>query len=484
MAGAGATRIAKLTLNLRLFSISSLPLCNGARCTSTLALVNKRKELCQPSLHLIQQPVRNTNSFFNRTSAEQLWKGVTSVSNAGKKKGRGKGVGKAMSKNLNRGQIIGVGEENIVWPGLNAPVIQGRELVQQKRLPKDEERQAALVRLRDTMGKFRHLKIDPLERGWSGTRMGGRSVGPPDTIGEGNVCVCVCVERGWSGTRMGGRSVGPPDTIGEDTFEGFDTRVLEFKFVTCMTAVFGRRRRVSIFVVTGNGNGLGGFALAKATTVQGATRRAKNKAAQNLLQFPLYNDHTVLHDFFSHFGKTKLYVKKMPEGYGLVCHRVIQTICRVIGIKDIYAKVEGSICVQNMTKAFIMGLTQQKTHQQLADEKHLHLVEFREENLNFPKVVASPQDDVVRTLGQIPKDEELDFDRVVLDGKVRLQRKKFPRFYTKLPGYQIYLKKYAKTRNQEKVKIDIMAREGEVRSFFADQHPECKLKWGKYEGNV
>ncbi|KAK4324306.1 hypothetical protein Pmani_005053 [Petrolisthes manimaculis] len=453
MAGAGAARIANITLNRRLFSISSLPLYNGrARCTSTLALVNKRKEFCQPSLQLIQ-PVRNTNSFFNRTSAEQLWKGVTSVSNAGKKKGRGKGVGKAMSKNLNRGQIIGVGEENMVWPGLNAPVIQGRELVQQKQLPKDEERQATLVRLRDTMGKYRRMKIDPLE-------------------------------RGWSGTRMGGRSVGPPDPIGEDAFEGFDTCVLEFKFVTCMTAVFGRRRRVSIFVVTGNGNGLGGFALAKATTVQGATRRAKNKAAQNLLQFPLYNDHTVLHDFFSHFGKTKLYVKKMPEGYGLVCHRVIQTICRVIGIKDIYVKVEGSICVQNMTKAFIMGLTQQKTHQQLADEKRLHLVEFREENLNFPKVVASPQDAVVRTLGQIPKDEELDFDRVVLDGKVRLQRKKFPRFYTKLPGYQIYLKKYAKTRNQEKVKIDIMAREGEVCSFYADQHPECRLKWGKYEGNV
>jgi small subunit ribosomal protein S5 len=34
---------------------------------------------------------------------------VTSVSNAGRKRGRGKGVGKKMAKNLNKGQVIGIG---------------------------------------------------------------------------------------------------------------------------------------------------------------------------------------------------------------------------------------------------------------------------------------------------------------------------------------------------------------------------------------
>ena len=43
--------------------------------------------------------------------ADKLWKGVTSVSNAGKKQGRGKGMGKKVAKNLNRGQVIGVGED-------------------------------------------------------------------------------------------------------------------------------------------------------------------------------------------------------------------------------------------------------------------------------------------------------------------------------------------------------------------------------------
>ncbi|XP_068243205.1 small ribosomal subunit protein uS5m [Palaemon carinicauda] len=395
--------------------------------------------------------ITRSTSFFNKTSAEQLWKGVTSVSNAGKKRGRGKGVGKKMSKNLNRGQIIGVGSENIQWPGLSSPILRGKELVQQQKLPKDEEREAKLLKLRDNMGLFRPLRINPLE-------------------------------RGWSGTKMPGRSIGPPDAIGEDTFEGFDTKVLEFKTVTHMSGVFGRKKRMSMFVVTGNGNGLGGFSLGKSNTVPGAMRRAKQRASQKLIYFERYNEHTIMHDFFSHFGATKIFAKKMPEGYGLVCHRAIRTICEVIGIKDIYVKVEGSTKhIQNLTKAFFLGLLNQKTLQQMADEKQLHLVELREENLNFPKVVASPQNGDVRTDAQIPKDEELNFDLYVMGGKMELEKKKYPPFYTKTYGWEIHKKKYANYRNQEKVRQQLILEYGDIRSFYADQYPECIAGYVKKE---
>lgn len=43
-------------------------------------------------------------------SAEQIWKGVSSVSKAGQKRGRGKIRGKKVIKDLNRGQIIGIGK--------------------------------------------------------------------------------------------------------------------------------------------------------------------------------------------------------------------------------------------------------------------------------------------------------------------------------------------------------------------------------------
>lgn len=71
-------------------------------------------------------------------TAEQLWKGVTSVSNAGKKRGRGKSVWRP--RDLNRGQIIGIGKANMVWPGLSSPIIKGKELVHQVKLPADPER--------------------------------------------------------------------------------------------------------------------------------------------------------------------------------------------------------------------------------------------------------------------------------------------------------------------------------------------------------
>ncbi|KAK7068008.1 28S ribosomal protein S5, mitochondrial [Halocaridina rubra] len=423
--------------------VVSLGHCQVEKCISYSNLSSNRAvETIPVSLPLVQ--ITRSTSFFNKVTAEQLWKGVTSVSNAGRKRGRGKGVGKKIAKNLNRGQVIGVGYDNIQWPGLSAPILRGKELVQQQTLPRDEEREAKLLQIRNTMGQFRPMKIDPLE-------------------------------RGWSGTRLPGRSIGPPDPIGEETFEGFDTKVLEFKSVTHMSGIFGRKKRFSMFVVTGNGNGLGGFALAKSTTMPGCHKKSRNKAGQRLIHFPRYNDHTIMHDFFSQYGYTKVFARKKPEGYGLVCHRALKTICEVIGIKDMYAKVEGPTKnIQNLTKAFFLGLMKQKTHQDLANEKNLHLVEFREENLEFPRVVASPESGVVRTLDQISKDEEMNFKLYIMGGKMELERKKYPPFYTRLYGWEIYRKKYAKRRIVDKLRHNLYLEHGEVRSFYADEYPECR----------
>lgn len=70
-----------------------------------------------------------------------------------------------------------------------------------------------------------------------------------------------------------------------------------------------------------------------------------------------------MHDFYTAFGKTRIFVQKKPEGYGLVCHRVIREICKAVGIKDLYAKVEGSTKnAQHVAKAFMVGLLQQVSY--------------------------------------------------------------------------------------------------------------------------
>ncbi|XP_066994973.2 small ribosomal subunit protein uS5m [Anabrus simplex] len=387
------------------------------------------------------QITRNT-SFFNKLPASELWKGVTSVSNAGKKRGRGRGVGKKIAKDLNRGQIIGVGRANIVWPGLSAPVLRGRELIQQQKLPEDPEHMKKLIKIRDEMGNFRPLRLNP-------------------------------IERGWSGAKLPGRSIGPPDPVGEDTFDGFDTKILEFKTVINMKGNFGRKRRLSCFAVTGNKRGLAGFALGKAVDGKAAIKAAKNRAGQKLVYFNLYNNHTIHHDFFSQFGKTKVFVSKKPEGYGLVCHRAIKTICEVVGIKDLHAKVEGSTNLQHIVKAFFIGLLQQKTHETLAEEKRLHLVEFKKENEYYPQVVASPT--VCRKNEEILPNETLDLTQYALGDKIVLKKKKFPPFYTKLPSWEITMKKMENRRNHDKVRIQLLAEYGEIRSFLTDTYPECSL---------
>jgi len=82
-----------------------------------------------------------------------------------------------------------------------------------------------------------------------------------------------------------------------DTFEGFETKVLEYKMVTVMTGNLGRKRRMSVMSVTGNKAGLAGFAIGKAIDPKSAVRVSKNRAGQKLIFFERYNDHTGLSRF-------------------------------------------------------------------------------------------------------------------------------------------------------------------------------------------
>lgn len=47
-------------------------------------------------------------------------------------------------------------------------------------------------------------------------------------------------------------------------------------------------------------------------------------------------------------------------GYGLKCHRVIIQICKMIGIKDLHCKVEGSTTnIKAIAKGFLNALVDQ-----------------------------------------------------------------------------------------------------------------------------
>lgn len=114
----------------------------------------------------------------------------------------------------------------------------------------------------------------------------------------------------------------------------------------------------------------------------------------------------------------------------------------------------------------------QKTPEEMAEEKKLHLVEICKENNYYPTVIASPKE--CRKAEEIPKNEILDFTQYCYDGKVVLKKKKRPPFYSEYKSYELYLKKFQKYRNQQAVREYMIAEYGQIQSFLFDKYPECQ----------
>ena len=394
-------------------------------------------------------PRRFTGSYFQKnTSASNLWKSATGVSTQGRKRGRGKGLMKI--KNLNRGQKLGFGRERIRFPGLTVVAAnkdRGKAEIGQI---SEEEHKTYIDGLLEIqtkkLGTRRKKRQTPMERGWTGASPQGRKFGPPIAKNP------------------------------ELTFDNFESILILYRNHVAMTGVFGRVRSLRMMMVTGNKNGTAGFALSRAAFGRGPQvfQKAVNRAGLKLCHIPRYENRTVYHDFFTNFGHTRIMVQQKPPGYGIRAHRLIVSICELIGIKDLYAKVEGGhINYNHMCKAFFLGLLRQRTHQELANEKRLHLVEFRKENYNFPKVVASPDDGHVRTKDEIQPNEILDFQMIAFDGNLPLFKEKPRPFYEKLPSWSQRLKKIKPQEHHLQHRIDMLVEHGREQSQYTDVFPEC-----------
>lgn len=117
--------------------------------------------------------------------AEAAWKSVTTVSNAGRKRGRGKTVNKKLIVNLNKGQVIGQGEINVKWPGLNTPVLYGPDVAQLEKLPQDPEFKERLVSARKLQPIRKNKSVPALERGWTSRNICGKNHGSPELTDDG-----------------------------------------------------------------------------------------------------------------------------------------------------------------------------------------------------------------------------------------------------------------------------------------------------------
>ena len=72
----------------------------------------------------------------------------------------------------------------MAWPGLNTSLLARGKILDIEERPITEDRQRALVEIRDEKSQRRFPAPPPLLRGYTGKRVPGTSLGPPDPIGN------------------------------------------------------------------------------------------------------------------------------------------------------------------------------------------------------------------------------------------------------------------------------------------------------------
>lgn len=346
---------------------------------------------------------------------------------------------------LNRGQIVGVGKKVINLPGLNSKVYEKRGPMKIQPLGDNQDYEQKLQSLRGDQQVRQKPRIHPLERGFSGTHTYGRSIGISDELKE--------------------------------EFGDFDCKVIQQRAKPCMVENVGRVRLVTTLVVCGNQNGLVGFAKAKSRDFNKAASAARAKALRRLRYVQL-DGKTLVHDFTSSFGHTTIVCFKMPPGFGVVADNTIKTVCNVMGIEDLYCNViRRETNRYNMLQAFIFGLIKQKTYQQIADEKRLNLVEFREDSDYFPRIIARPSNGPARKRGEIEPLEIMDFRQYMFDGRVfdTSHLDNNDKWLNSL-NYARFLQIHHKHRAGLRVRARLRRRYGEVESFLTLREKEKRIK--------
>ncbi|MCS1352572.1 30S ribosomal protein S5 [Mechercharimyces sp. CAU 1602] len=130
----------------------------------------------------------------------------------------------------------------------------------------------------------------------------------------------------------------------------------------------GRRFSFSALVVVGDGKGMVGAGIGKATEVPEAIRKGVEDAKKNMIRVPLQGT-TIPHDVIGKFGAGRVLLKPASTGTGVIAGGPVRDVLTVAGVGDILTKSTGSNNPINMVRATLNGIQNMKRPEDVAKRR-------------------------------------------------------------------------------------------------------------------
>lgn len=122
---------------------------------------------------------------------------------------------------------------------------------------------------------------------------------------------------------------------------GYAEEVIEVRRVSRVMAG-GKRFSFRVTVAVGDRQGRVGLGLGKGLDVAGSIAKAKRQAEKNIFRIGLKDGRTIPYDVEAKFGASRIRLKPVKAGHGLIAGGSARIVLELAGVKDISAKLLGT----------------------------------------------------------------------------------------------------------------------------------------------